>query len=609
MVALVAVAGAVAALAPFAGLDERSRAWALAVTASSRPSDRVIVVEMTPAELRRGACDRELPEALQRGGAKGALLPPPLDALCDPSGKEALAPLPESAIHVGAEGEIFGFDVSSPDMAPAKALGLPTSSWISARATDSVPVIELSAITNGRVAASVLSNRVVVASLALSPLGVPLERRVAATVAGALDGELRSETPRWLGSLLPVLATVGAFYVRERYGGRVAMLVPLSAAFLAIGLHLGLATAGFGLSPLGSVLAALAVSLIGLLVAALQSWRSIAIRTGDILQQPAAVVTRRPLTPEGSALWSAVKQLAADSFPAEAVLVADHDVTTSTLRFHDLPGPGDMIAEAARDSRRPPYRDDAGLPVTRVVHGFLRERDVPCVLVPLIAHGELQGYLVLVGDAAAQLHLEDPARAQVLGDELGLLVHQARLGSDRSSPSPSPRKPPRLAQIAGNAQTIAEHAYYFSEMAHALPIAVAWADEAGRVRIVNRRLAEVLAMKGIALPEVSAEGVLATDALMLGDLLAQLIPDDRDVDIVRAMRGNGLTTSVTVSDPPIRCRLHARAKRHRGSGQKPIAGYLVTLVPEGDATFPGWDSSAPSGPPSRLPLDTLPSPL
>lgn len=604
-----AIAGAIAALAPFTWLDERSRAWALSVTAASRPSDRVIVVEMTPAELRRGACDRDLPEALQRGGAKGALLPPPLDALCDIAGKPSLAPLSGSAIHVGAEGEIFGFDVSAPEAAAAQALGIPTADWVAARATDSVPVIELEAITSGRVAASVLSNRVVVASLVVSTSGVPLERRVAATVAGAIEGEVRSETPRWLGSLLPVLATIGAFYVRERYGGRVALLVPLSAAFLAIGLHLGLAKTGFGLSPLGSVLSALAVGLVGLLFAALQSWRSIAIRTGDILQQPAAVATRRPLTPEGSALWSAVKQLAADSFPAEAVLVADHDASTSTLRFHDLPGPGDMIAEAGRDSRRPPYRDDAGIPVTRVVHGFLREREVPCVLVPLVAHGELQGYLVLVGDAAAQVHLEDPARAQVLGDELGLLVHQARLGSDRSTSSPAQRRPPRLAQIAGNARTIAEHAYFFSEMAHALPIAVAWADEAGRVRILNRRLAEVLATKGIALPEATAEGVLTTDALMLGDLLAQLIPDDRDVDIVRAMRGNGLTTTVTVSDPPIRCRLHARAKRHRGSGQTAIAGYLVTLVPEGDATFPGWDSSAPSGPPSRLPLDTLPSPL
>ena len=614
VIGLVAMAGVVAATAPFTVLDERSRAWALAVTASARPSDRVILVEMTPAELRQGACDRALPEALQRGNAKGALLPPPLDALCDAGPGSPLSPLPVSALHVGSGGEIFGFDVSSPDVAGAASLGIPSAEWIAARAPGSVPVVELSAITNGRVAPSVLSGRVVVASIEAATVGVPLENRVANAVAGALEGDVRRETPRWLGSILPVIATIGAFYVRERYGGKIAVLVPMSAAFLAVGLHLILAKSGAGLSPLGSVLAALSVGLVGLLFAAFQNWRAIAIHAGDILQQPASNAPRRPLTPEGSTLWSAVKQLAADSFPADAVLVADHDAATSTLRFHDVPGPAEMIAESGRDPRKPPYRDDAGLPVTRVVRGFLRESEVPCVLVPLVAHGELQGYLVLVGDAAAALHLEDPARAQVLGDELGLLVHQARSDPDRQSPIPTQRKLPRLAQLAGSARAVAEHAYFFTEMAHALPIGVAWADEAGRVRIVNRRLAEVLASKGIALPDVTTDGVLGAgaEAMMLGDLLASFLTDDREVDVVRVMRGAGLTASVSVGDPAIRCRLHARATRHRGSGQKAIAGYLFTLVPEGEATFPGWDSGAPASQPipsGRAQLDTLPSPV
>ena len=128
---------------------------------------------------------------------------------------------------------------------------------------------------------------------------------------------------------------------------------------------------------------------------------------------------------------------------------------------------------------------------------------------------------------------------------------------------------------------------------------------------MNRRLAEALASKGLLLPEASAEGVLGTDVLMLGDLLAALMADDRDVDVVRAMRGPGLTAAAAVGDPPIPCRLQARATRRRGSGQKAIAGYLVTLIPEGDAFFPGRESSLPAGPSSpspRPPLDTLPSP-
>lgn len=611
VVALAALAGALAAIAPLSGLDTESRAWALALTASSSPSTRVIVVEMTPKELRQGACDRALPDVVQSSGALGALLPPALDMLCDVKEGSGLLPLPAGALRLGPEGQVFGFDVSAPEVAGARALGLPTARWIAGRAPGSVPVVELAAITSGRVAPSVLAGRVVVASLAVPGAGVPFERRVADVVAGALDGGVRRETPRWLGALLPALATLGAFFVRDRHGGRIAALVPASAVFVAIGMHLVLARTGAGLSPLASVLAAITLALAGLLLAALQNWRAIALRTGDILQPAGDAAPRRPTTPEGSALWSAVKQLAADSFPADAVLVAEHDAATSALRFHDVPREGEIIAEAGRDSRRPPYRGDDGIPVTRVVRGFVHGRDVPSLLVPLVAHGELQGYVVLVGDAAAELHLEDPTRARVLGDELGLLVHHARKGGDRASPIPSQRRPPKLAQIAGSARAVAEHAYFFREMAHALPIGVAWADEAGRVRVVNRRLAAVLAARGQKLPDATGEGLLGAGALMLGDLLALLMADDRDVDVVRAMRGQGLTATTWLGDPAVPCRLHAVATRRRGSGQTAIAGYLVTLVPEGDEALLGRDSALPSlpeGAAPRPPLDTLPSP-
>ncbi len=614
VVALAALAGALAAVAPLSGLDTQSRAWALSLTASSQPSPRVIVVEMTPKELRQGACDRALPDVIQRSGALGALLPPALDMLCDVQAGSGLVPLPATTLRVGPEGQVFGFDVSAPESAAARALGLPTAPWIAGRAPGSVPVVELAAITSGRVAPSVLAGRVVVASLAVPGAGVPFERRVADVVAGALDGGVRRETPRWLGALLPVFATLGAFFVRDRHGGRVAALVPASAVFVAIGMHLVLARTGAGLSPLASVLAAITLALAGVLLAALHNWRAIALRTGDILQPAGAAGAPAPprgRAAEGSALWAAVKQLAADSFPADAVLVAEHDAATSTLHFHDVPREGEIIAEASRDSRRPPYRGDDGIPVTRVVRGFVRDRDVPSLLVPLVAHGELQGYVVLVGGAATDLHVEDPARARVLGDELGLLVHHARKGGDHATPIPSQRRLPNLAQLAGSARAVAEHAYFFGEMAHALPIGVAWADEAGRVRIVNRRLAAALASKGQRLPEASSEGLLGTDALMLGDLLALLMTDDREVDVVRAMRGEGLTATAWIGDPPIPCRLHAVATRQRGSGQTAIAGYLVTLIPEGDATLPSRDSALPSLPAvpgPRPPLDTLPSP-
>src|SRR5262249_48038962 len=80
----VLLAAIVAIAAPFEPLDERARAWALGLTAPSEPSKRAIIVKVTDAELRSGACDHELVDAVKRGKAHSAFIPPELHLRCDP---------------------------------------------------------------------------------------------------------------------------------------------------------------------------------------------------------------------------------------------------------------------------------------------------------------------------------------------------------------------------------------------------------------------------------------------------------------------------------------------------------------------------------------------
>ncbi len=591
-IATIGIAAAVAALAPLGSLDQRARSWALGVTAPAKPSRGVIVVEITPAELRRGACDVALPDALRRGRATGALLPPALDALCDVQSGSGVARLPATALHQDSEGAILGFDMDAVELEGARSLGLSSARWVARRARGSVPVVELAAIGAGRVPPSVLADRVVIACLAVRGAGDPFELRVADAVAGALDGAVRKETPWWTAPPLPIAALIGAFAVQKHWGGMRAVLVLLGALILAVALHLVLALTGLGLWPLASVLAATGVGFAGLLVVAARNWQRTVAGTTDLLRS----VSLKPPPPsedeeEDSSRWAMVRALAADAFPADRVLVAEHDDAAHVLRFHGLPDEADLIAEPERDPRRPPYRDEGGLVVVQIVRGFLRGDDRPALLVPMTAHGDLQGYVVLTGTTAVEAHLEDPFRAQILGEELGLLLHPASL-IDGASPSLRRSEPNKLAHLMSRARALAEQARFLSALTAALPVGAAWADETGRVRIINKRFAAALASTGLSFPPEVLRGILPSDALSLSGLIGQLAGSEK-MDLVRAMRGQGWTTTISIGEPSVALRLTVRAERRRGAGASAIAGYVLVLAPEGDPWFADNSSTPP----------------
>lgn len=593
-IATIGIAAVVAALAPLGPLDERARSWALDVTAPAKPSRSAIVVEITPAELRRGACDVALPDAVRRGRATGALLPPALDALCDVQSGSGVARLPATALRQDAGGAILGFDMDAPELEGARSLGLSSARWVARRARGSVPVVELAAIGAGRVPPSVLADRVVIASLAVRGTGDPFELRVADAVAGALDGAVRQETPWWTAPPLPIAALIGAFAAQKSRGGMRAVLILLGALVLAVALHLVLALTGLGLWPLASVLAATGVGFAGLLLAAIRNWQKTVAGTSALLRGNVSV---RPPPPseneeQGASPWDMVQALAADAFAADRVLVAAHDDAAHVLRFHDLPDEADLVAEPERDPRRPPYRDEAGLVVVQIVRGFLRGDDRPALLVPMTAHGELQGYVVLVGTAAVEAHLEDPFRAQILGEELGLLLHRAST-IDSAPPSLRRGEPNKLAQLMSRARALAEQTRFLSELASALPVGAAWADETGRVRIINKRFASALASTGLSFPLEMIRGMLPNDALSLSGLIGRLAGSEK-MDLVRAMRGHGWTTTVSLGDPPVTHRLTVRAERRRGAGASAIAGYVLVLAPEGETWFTDHSSAPPS---------------
>src|SRR5262249_22768550 len=71
-----------AATAPLRRADDAARGFTVGALADRVPSAQVLLVAATPEDLNDGVCRRSLRPLLQRGGARGAVRPPPADAFC-----------------------------------------------------------------------------------------------------------------------------------------------------------------------------------------------------------------------------------------------------------------------------------------------------------------------------------------------------------------------------------------------------------------------------------------------------------------------------------------------------------------------------------------------
>ena len=130
-------------------------------------------------------------------------------------------------------------------------------------------------------------------------------------------------------------------------------------------------------------------------------------------------------------IWSRGKiaSLAEQWHPANVVLVAQLPARQWHLKFWNYGSAGEeLIDERRRDIRRTPYCDEQGVPTIRVVRNYLVMKEMPVLVVPLMALGEIEGYVFLCGDRAETAHRSDPSIAARLSTELGLIMRRRRLG-------------------------------------------------------------------------------------------------------------------------------------------------------------------------------------
>jgi len=532
---------AIATAAPLSALDDRARAWVLVQSAppalSEVPSEAVIVVEASAADLEADRCGRVLRDALTRGHARGAWLLPPTDALCSPGAAPGVTVVHRAMLRVGADGDVEGL------VAPSPTFGLPAARWVvPARA---VPTIALGDLRAGKLPASVLDRRVVVFGMRDELGGAPATR-VASMLGGLLAGGARGEAPRWLSGVLAAVV-VGLVLLARRFGARWAALSATTLLAAVVTGQLLAVRLGLGLLPPASLLLGVVASAAVSAVRAALRWRS-ALRAA----RGTAAETRELALPHAADLRVPLEQLATEAYPAELVLVGELPLGEWSL---DLPDP--RVAEEGRDVRRPPYATRDGVPVTQVSRTFL-ESGEPTVIVPMVALGALEGYLFLCGARAEQVHLEDPDRATRLADELALILRGRRAVRAQEAPP----EPTELAPLA--------------MFLHDAPTPLLYADALGSVRLLSRPFATRLR----ALGGDAKEGPVEPGVLTLTEVLGRLTGLGRDEVTAAVMaaltRAEGASFLIDLDGAAHALSLRAVRRRWRGNSWS--TGFAVALV-------------------------------
>ena len=391
---------------------------------------------------------------------------------------------------------------------------------------------------------------------------------------------------------------------QRRRGGTGTAAVLVAAAFaLGIGHVLAAAVSTRGLLAVASASLGLGLAFAGLVAAASLTLRRAIARTGELLQRAALLRMQGLQGMTDVEFWPRIARLAAGAIPSAYVLAAELPTRSWHLTFWQGHGGGEeKFGERRRDVRRWPFVDDRGLFSIHVARRVLVNAETPVVVVPLVAFGDLEGYVFLCGPSAEALHTADPGRTLRLSRELALLARRKRLGRHVLEErlrvgllevDPAERAVEELVSTAGLAQRDAQ---LFGEVLHRAPVALLYADSFGDVRVVSDGMIPRLALAGVPLPDVAATGALPPGTLSLGEALGALIgPGDTD-DVARVLSGEPLVSRRILRPElaPQPLSLTVRSVRQSEGGVSFVAGYAATLVElerPATAAEPAYDPS------------------
>ncbi|HWO09941.1 MAG TPA: hypothetical protein VNN80_10695, partial [Polyangiaceae bacterium] len=478
----------VLSLTPLATLDEILTVSSFELLASRQPSATALRLRVDADALLHADCGTAIAARLREGGAFDWVALEPLESLCPVPGA---VQVPRGAARRDMLGRVAGFRDAENSEVALLALG----EWVSPLAAGALPTLDWHQLERGRVALELLRGRRVLLTPALedSPENDQLERALAAAVTG--EGA-RRPLPAWL--LLPLAAVLSAAWARlvlsrgYRLGllAAAALLVVLGAVTVCLARY-----GSFAVIPLASMgLAWLAGSAALVAPALTRRWRA-RLRADEWLER-AALARERGLDQLNDAEFhSRIASLAEQSHPANLVLIAQLPARQWHLEFWNYGSAGEeLIDERRRDIRRAPYCDDQGLPTIRVIHDYLVMKEMPVLVVPLQALGELEGYVFLCGDRAETAHRSDPSSAARLSVELALLMRRRRVArAALGEPEPdTPNAALSSSELASGAQIVGGEMDLLDAMSCDAPVGLMLADSFGHVRRLSREFASWL---------------------------------------------------------------------------------------------------------------------
>lgn len=624
---------------PWTRADRTVTATLLRVAASSEPPSGVVAITLSGAELRAPNCRARVSEVLDRAGARLALVVPPAGELC--GGAEADGPTGPTAptahgsrfwnelvpelLRSDASGRVLGFESQGRAQGLAERLGVAGAEWVAARPAQSVPSLRFDALASGRVPATVIAHRVAVVGIDdLSWQGSGLGRastlqQIGGGLGAALDDGPRRTAPRW-SALLAVIALGSMLaFAHLRRGLPAALGVLVGAPLLLLaGNAIHAVLGGAWVLPGVSIGAGLAVCCATLLLPRAVAARRALVRATELMERAALIRTQSVHTIPEAEFWVRAASLAGQAHPCDGVLIAELPPHRWHLRFWPNGSMGEnMVAERRRDIRRAPYCDDQGVPAIRLAHSFLAMKGVPALVVPLMAFGDVEGYVFLCGASAERAYVDQPELAERLGHDLGMLLRRRRLGSLREddwrrTAGSLVRRPERhTATLIEGARVALDDLRLFDAALREAPVGLLFADAFADVRLVGREFARWLGALGINLPPGSAEGPLPAGQLGLARILSAATSDPT-FSVARISR----------THKPAVCRfrvpgeggiehtleLSVRTLLGESEGTKSVVGYVASLLEVEDRAQLAKSSPAPGGALVSGPLDPSGSP-
>ncbi|UQA62890.1 hypothetical protein [Polyangium aurulentum] len=627
MLAIV-LAGAIAAIAPLRAADDEARELTLRAVAGKSPSSHVLVVHTAPAALRDGACAGTLHEIVKLGRARGVLVVPPLDVLCsgaqdkprtpEAMKSDAIETLPPGLLRISQTGAVLGFEAPPADKPLLASFGITEAKWVIPAPPTSVPSISLADLAAGRTPMSVAAGRVVVASLD-SPLtnaatgDASVGTQVASTLGGLLDGGVRREAPRWMSAVIAAAAMVLVTLARRVLSIRAALIALAASIVMAIvGQTFAAASFEHGLLPGASVVAAILAGAIAALSLDMLGWKNAVTRTNDLLGREG--IFRRVQTEPDAVFWPRLGRLAARLIPADFVLAAELPPGEWHLRFWDDGDVGEhLIAERRRDVRRRPFCNEQGVTAVHVVTDMLKNTGVPTVVVPLMALGEIEGYLFFCGEKAEAAFTKSPERIERLARELALIARRRRLGgaSEGEGVASGPRlldaPMPPSERLIQRADVAAKDLATFGEVMRSSPVGLLYADALGDVRLVSRELSRWLGARGVAVPPEAADGALPPGSIGVAQVLVALTgctAEEASASLTEVLQSDtGITARSQPNATPLFV-LTIRALRQKSDGFSSIAGYVASIVEQPEERMSNVRALASA--PTHDPLSSFP---